>query len=178
MVDFESGVSEMKIKSSNEIVRWEPFKQYYSLPLTQDGKYKKTGCFRDYANNQTCESFTLIKDTVPPQPAAFTVKEVNKYHKVNDPAITLLFSNLTTDIAFIEVSNNLSLNASYNIKATDTINWFLIPGDGEKTIYVKFIDEPGDDTSPYSYTTAVSNFQISMYFCKMWWIFLFPSSFF
>ncbi len=155
VVDGESGISEMKIIQDESISSWIPYREFSSITIAGEGKHIITACFRDYAHNQTCTTLTLIRDSIPPEGSIPSIINSNRYGKVKNVTVQLHIDDYSSDVKDVLLSNTASFAGGYEIPPANDITWYLIPGDGVKTIYLKYIDYAGNESQIYSVTVTL-----------------------
>ncbi|WP_230199366.1 S-layer homology domain-containing protein [Bacillus ndiopicus] len=107
--------------------------------VTDEGDY--TLIVTDGAGNTTTVSFKV--DWTPPE-GELTINNGNQW--TNNVNVTLMLSGLSPDTHQLQISNDpvgFDDHSGWLPKAT-TIGWALTPGDGEKTVYVRFKDQAGN----------------------------------
>ncbi|WPK14036.1 S-layer homology domain-containing protein [Lysinibacillus louembei] len=107
--------------------------------VTTEGNY--TLIVTDGAGNTTTVSFT-IDQTAPD--GVLTINNGNQW--TNNVNVTLMLSGLSSDTHEMQISNDpadFDDHSGWLPKAA-TVGWTLTPGDGEKTVYVRFKDQAGN----------------------------------
>ncbi len=107
--------------------------------VTDEGDY--TLIVTDDVGNTTTVSFKI--DRTPPD-GEVTIN--NGIQWTNNVNVTLRLSGLSSDTHQLQITNN---PADFNdhggwLPIAATISWTLTPGDGEKTVYVRFKDRAGN----------------------------------
>ncbi|MCT6924174.1 S-layer homology domain-containing protein [Metasolibacillus sp.] len=107
--------------------------------VTTEGNY--TLIVTDGAGNTTTVSFT-IDQTAPD--GVLTINNGNQW--TNNVNVTLMLSGLSPDTHQLQISNDPADfdNHSGWLPKAATVGWTLTPGDGEKTVYVRFKDQAGN----------------------------------
>ncbi len=155
VVDGESGMNEMKIVQDDSSANWDAYRQFFSVTITGEGRHTLSACFRDYAHNITCSALTLIKDSIPPEGTPPIITNAFDNGKVNSIVVQLHIDSFSPDVKAIYLSNTASFAGSYPVEPSHDLMWYLIPGDGVKTVYLKYVDYAGNESQIYSVTVTL-----------------------
>jgi hypothetical protein len=127
----------------------------FDTPPLSDGSHVIYVRTKDNAGNPSSPgSFTVYIDTTPPA-GIITINGGATY--TNSPSVTLTLSAVDgkgSGVAYMCFSNDGSSWSSWEPYATSK-QWTLTPGDGIKTVYVKFKDYVGLESSPSSDTITL-----------------------
>lgn len=147
--DATTSVNQMKISNNPDFTdsSWESFLMQRSWTvLSGDGNKTVYVKFRDVVGNETgTVSASIILDTSMPASPAFNIQE-GAY--TNNPLIHLRLS--ASGATFMKISEDHSFAGASAIPFDTTASWSLSEGDGNKAVYVKFIDDAGNETDPVS----------------------------
>lgn len=147
--DATSGVSEMQVSNYSNFsgASWESVQATKSFTLTSgDGTKTVYIRFKDNAGNVSVSySDTIILDTVDPT-GSISVTSQDGLTKTSDTSVilTLTGSDDRSGLAGIQLSNNGNSWTSLE-PLTSPRNWELSPGAGTKTVYLKLLDNAGNE---------------------------------
>lgn len=169
-VDLTSPVYQMKISNDPAMtdVLWETFYTTHSWTFPgEDGVKTVYVKLRDIAGNESQTiTASIFLDRIAPQHPTVYVEEGSA---VNSNMIHLIISD--TDASRIRISEDPQFMSYSTVPLKGIIPWSLSIGDGIKTLYVKFLDDAGNetvaltisltmDTTPPSVPTVVNTTQI------------------
>ena len=148
----ETGSSLVSTATSNDGTNWTYQNYYnpYSFQMTRtDGAKTVYAKFRDYNGNwsNTCTDDITLDSTLP----AGSIL-------INSGALTTFSTNVTLALSGIDTGSGvvsmMFSNTGSGFTTAEAYNtskvWTLLSGDGEKTVYVRFIDAAGNYSVPYS----------------------------
>jgi hypothetical protein len=122
--------------------KWETYKSAKEWRLDKEDGIKNIYVkFRDQIGNESdVYSDRVLMDKTPPKNVALKINNGADYTNNKDKAVTLVF--IQDDAAFVRVSNSPNIEKGEWEKASlKKLNWILPGEDGEKTVYVQFMDE-------------------------------------
>ena len=109
----------------------------------------KSGVISDTSGNLVNTEYSsgrIYVDNIKPEEFIITVGDSNNRY-TNSDTVTLNFSNVSSDVRSMCISNSSVGNCEYTTFASTVANWHLTGDSGEKTIYVTLIDEAGNTRS-------------------------------
>ena len=147
--DATTSVSQMKISNNPDFTdsSWETFASQRSWTVPPgDGNKTVYVKFRDVVGNETDTVLaSIILDTAMPDTPSIRIQE-GSY--TNNSQIHLILS--ASGASTIKISEDPNFTGSSPVPYATGVSWNLTAGDGNKTIYVKFIDEADNETNPVS----------------------------
>ncbi len=143
-----AGATEMRLANNNTFTgaAWEPYatvRAWSLLPV--DGPKTVYMQLRDAADNRTAAfAATTTLDTTAP--GSLTVDVAGGAAVVSTSQVTVnLGATDTNGVAYVMLANDPAYsNAVWEAYTTARASWPLAPGDGVKTVYVKFQDGAGN----------------------------------
>jgi hypothetical protein len=146
-----NGVSQMCFSNDgSNWTAWEAYSTSKSWTLTSgDGTKTVYVKFKDSAGNPSpAYSDSIILDTTPPT-GSIVINNGSTYTTSTSVTLALSASDATSGVSQMCFSNDGSTWTDWEAYATSK-SWTLSPGDGTKTVYVKFKDAAGNPSSVYS----------------------------
>jgi hypothetical protein len=146
---FARGATDMKISEKSDFsdAEWQPYKTSMEWKFDSGKQGERTIYvkFRDQAQNESgIASDNIILDNMPPEDCSIIINGGAKYAEDPDKFVEL---KLTAKGAlFMMISNNLSFAGARWEPFRETVRWKLNGENGEKTVYVRFKDEFGNET--------------------------------
>lgn len=152
--DATTGVAQMMV--SNDVAFtgavYEPYAttRSWSVP-SGDGIKMVYARFKDTAGNETnTVSASITLDTALPTGSAVSIQE-GAYTNTASIHLNLSASGAT----FAKISEAANFGGASAIPVASTTAFTLTAGDGNKTIYVKYLDDAGNETAPVSTSIIV-----------------------
>lgn len=141
------GATGMRVSQHQDLtdVRWEPYAQSKEYVFTEpDGEKTFYAQFIDEAGNQSEIIQTkIILDTTPPKINKFTINNGEEWTNDESKKVTLNID--ASDVTEMMISNTPDFAGATWEPFKSVIPNFILPGDdGEKTIFIKLRDEPGN----------------------------------
>ena len=139
-----SGLSQMRLRNEEEA--WSSWITYatsvpWNLP-TGDGSKTVYVQFKDKAGNISPETQTNDTITLDTKPPIATISINNNEEYTNSTAVTLYLEySDNSAIDQVRYSNNEGTWDTNLETPTQTRQWILLPGDGNKTVYAQFRDK-------------------------------------
>ncbi|NOZ86233.1 MAG: hypothetical protein GXP49_08190 [Deltaproteobacteria bacterium] len=153
-----SGVTQMKISLDGrfDTEQWEPYNVRKTETFSpEDGEKRVMVLFRDAAGNQSLEPLeaTVVLDTRPPDTSlgGLRIEDGAQYVTKREVLLTLAVEGA----AYMLLSDASSFTGAQWEPFVSPRLWTLPPGDGEKTVYVKFKDEAGNESDAVSDTIVL-----------------------
>jgi hypothetical protein len=144
--DKGSGVSQMRFHNVND--NWGPWMAYTSTPFdwtlkSGDGAKRVYAQFKDMAGNLSPEYYDdIILDTTAPS-GTITINQNAQY--TTSASVTLQLSYLDNlGISQVRYSNDGIWDTEKWETPATTKPWILLPGDGDKTVHARFMDDAGN----------------------------------
>lgn len=153
--DTITSVTQMKISNTPDFAgaEWESFvtTRSWTIPAG-DGTKTVYVLFRDIVGNETAQAISddIILDTTLPVNPSINIQEGGY---TNNLLIHLNLSAL--EAANMNISEDPNFTSTQTISYNSTTVFTLSAGEGNKTIYAKFIDDAGNETSPVSVSTIL-----------------------
>lgn len=139
-------------ESSLSSANWQPYQGSYEWILSEgDGEKVVYVKYRDYAGNESpVYQNSIILDKYPPE-GEILINSGSSYTSSNSVSLNINASDAGSEVTGMMVSNDSGFTGASWESYTSSKAWTLTPGDGEKTIYVKFRDLFGNEnTAPFS----------------------------
>ena len=137
---------EMKISQKGfSSGKWEPYVTDKTLTLDgEDGEKVIAVFFRDEAGNISNPLIdSVLLDRTPPVPVSFTIDDGSGWTKNPDKKVT--FHIKARDAQYMMIGNTPAFENGQWIPYSEEFPDYVLPGDdGEKTLYIKFKDDPGN----------------------------------
>lgn len=154
--DSLSGINQMSFSTNN--VNWTSPEAYASsktfmLPAGDGMKTVYVKYFDKAGNASAVSSKSILLDWTAP---SGTIKVNNGVQSVKQTAVTLNLSAVDSGSGLSKMSfstDNLTWSTAENYAASKA--WTLTGGNGNKTIYVKFLDKAGNPSNPISVTVLL-----------------------
>jgi len=153
--DTGSGIDKMSFSTNNST--WTTAEAYaasksFTLPIGDGVKTIYVKFYDKAGNLSAVYSKSITLDTLPP---TGTIQVNNGATAVKSTAVTLNLS--ATDASGISQMSFSSDNITYTTPQTYGANksWTFSTGDGNKTVYVKFLDKSGRWSTPISVTVLL-----------------------
>jgi hypothetical protein len=127
--------------------KWEPYSGSREIVLTEpDGEKVFYAQFSDDAGNLSeVISRKIILDTTPPKIREFVIDGGEEWTNDKDKKVELVID--ASDAQEMVISDNPDFTNSSWKPYTRKIEEYILPGeDGEKVIFVKLRDEPGNES--------------------------------
>ncbi|MCS7018649.1 MAG: hypothetical protein RMJ87_00915 [Cytophagales bacterium] len=147
---FARGAKDMKVSEKSDFsdAEWQPYKttmEWQFDPAIQ-GERTIFVKFRDQAQNESViASDNIILDNTPPEDCSIIINGGAKYAEDPDKFVELRLS--AKGAVFMMISNHLSfIGARWEPFREVVPKWKLVGENGEKTVYVRFKDEYGNET--------------------------------
>ncbi len=140
-----SGVREMSVSLSEDFAgaEWVPFRDVMDLDLApEDGEQVVRVRVRDGAGHVTTATDSIVLDTTPPEGAV----EINGGAGLtNYTTVLLVFtaSDATSGVSMMRVSEQPEMGEMSWSPMLEALELVLVPGDGERWVYVEFMDAVG-----------------------------------
>ncbi|MCU0448546.1 MAG: hypothetical protein MUC97_01720 [Bernardetiaceae bacterium] len=153
------GGQEMKISEQASFAgaEWQPFKPTLAWTLSE-GQGEKTIYvkYRDQAQNESEVAMDkIILDNQPPQNCSLTINNGAKYAEDPDKFVELRL--MADGATFMMISNTLDFAGGRWEAYRDNVpRWRLSGENGEKTVYVRFKDEHGNETGVFKATIILA----------------------
>lgn len=147
---FARGATEMKVSEKSDFsdAEWQPYKTTMEWKFSPEKQGERTIFvkFRDQANNESAvASDNIIFDNTPPEDCSVIINDGAKYAENPDKFVDLKLH--AKGAVFMMISNNLNFaGARWEPYRENYPKWRLTGENGEKTIYVRFKDEYGNET--------------------------------
>ncbi|MCS6967974.1 MAG: hypothetical protein RMJ44_03910 [Cytophagales bacterium] len=147
---FARGATEMKVSEKSDFsdAEWQPYKTTLDWKFSQEPQGERTVYvkFRDQAQNEsTVASDNIIFDNTPPENCSLIINGGAKYAEDPDRFVELRLS--AKGAVFMMISNYLNFAGARWEPFREVVpKWRLTEENGEKTIYVRFKDEYGNET--------------------------------
>lgn len=136
---------------------FSPFSSQLTFRLSP-GDGTKSVCFRfcDLARNGSEVGRTeLTLDTRPPQFHGAAVAIAGGLTITRSPVISLVLGAADADGVLVGEAAGLADQTYVPFPESGALSWTLSSGDGEKTIYVRYRDEAGNESPEYSVTITL-----------------------
>jgi hypothetical protein len=160
-----AGVKDMLVSSASDFsgASWEPYAATKSLTVT-GGEGTKTvyAKYRDYAHFEgTVLSATTVLDTTGPA-GSISINSGAVATNNRTTTLTLSATDVLSSVTQMMVSESASFTgASWESYATSK-TFIVSTGDGTKTVYAKFKDAGGNESSAYSDTISLDTVKPSI----------------
>ncbi|WP_448518619.1 hypothetical protein [Rhodoflexus sp.] len=147
---FARGAKDMKVSEKSDFsdAEWQPYKttMEWRFDPEQQGERVIFVKFRDQAQNESAvASDNIIFDSTPPEDCSIVINDGAKYAENPDRFVDLKLS--AKGAVFMMISNNLNFaGARWEPFREYYPKWRLAGDNGEKTVYVRFKDEYGNET--------------------------------
>ncbi len=150
---YAEGASGMRISQYQDFkdARWEPYAQSKEYVFTEpDGEKTFYAQFIDDAGNHSeVVHAGIILDTTPPKINKFTINNGEEWTNSENKNVTLNID--ASDATEMMISHNADFTGAAWEPFKQTIPDYTLPGDdGEKTIFIKLRDEPGNTSRTVS----------------------------
>jgi hypothetical protein len=149
---FVRGGTEMLLSEKPDFAesQWQPYQASLKWKLSTQGKSKIYAKFRDDAHNKSAVTSTeIIFDNLPPTDCLVEID--NGSEKTNHPDRVVKLKLVAKEAAQMLVSNSLDFFGCKWMPYSEIMMWKLATGnEGERTVYVRFKDEYGNETVVYS----------------------------
>lgn len=141
------GATGMRIGQNPELrdAKWEPYATSKEFTFTEpDGEKVFYAQFSDDAGNQSeIVSSKIILDTTPPKINKFAINGGEQWTNANDKRVNIEID--ATDATEMMISDNAEFSNAAWQPFRQNIPDYILPGeDGEKTIFIRLRDEPGN----------------------------------
>lgn len=154
--DNLSEVAQMRISSSDSFtgIPWQAYQLTFPLSLEDgDGRHTIYAQFQDGAGNVSeTTSNTIVLDTKPPE-GSVVINGGAEYTNSTEVTLTFDAPDDTSGIDKMMAANDIGFSGSKWEPYVSTKKWILLPGEGEKTVYVKFKDVAGNESFEEVYAT-------------------------
>lgn len=146
---FARGANDMKVSEKSDFsdAEWQPYKTTMEWKFDSEKQGVRTIYvkFRDQAQNESgVASDNIILDNMPPEDCSVVINGGAKYAEDPDKFVELKLS--AKGALFMMISNHLNFTGARWEPFRETVKWKLIGENGEKTVYVRFKDEYGNET--------------------------------
>lgn len=147
---FARGATDMKVSERSDFsdAEWQPYKTSLEWRFSPEKQGERTVYvkFRDQAQNESAvASDNIIFDNTPPQDCSVIINGGAKYAEDPDKFVELRLS--AKGAVFMMISNYLNFaGARWEPYREVVPKWRLVGENGEKTVYVRFKDEYGNET--------------------------------
>ncbi len=153
--DTTSSVTQMLISNTSDFdgTTWETYATTKFWTLTSgDGTKTVYIKYKDSAGNiSEAYSDTIILDTTVPA-GTISINSAATYTTAQAVTLTITATDNLTDVTQMKISeSDVFTGATWETYST-TKSWTLASGDGAKTIYIKFRDGAGNESTTYSDT--------------------------
>ncbi|TAE02961.1 MAG: hypothetical protein EAZ97_02070 [Bacteroidetes bacterium] len=152
------GADEMMVSNSVtfEGAEWQPYKKTANWVLAK-GEGMKTVFvkFRDKSGNQSQTiTATILQDYTPPKNCNIAIN--NGAGETSDIDNIVRLNINAPDAKFMIISNSVNFaRARWTAITKEIPKWTLLQGLGEKTVFIRFRDEIGNETGVYQATIMV-----------------------
>jgi hypothetical protein len=146
---FARGANDMKVSEKSDFsdAKWQPYKTTMEWTFNPEIQGERTIYvkFRDQAQNESgVASDNIILDNMPPEDCSVVINGGAKYAEDPDKLVELKLS--AKGAMFMMISNYLNFANARWEPFRETVKWKLTGENGEKTVYVRFKDEYGNET--------------------------------
>ena len=122
----------------------------YTLPVQADGQQTVYVKAIDTADNEREQTVDIYVDATPPVSGSISIDSDAIYTTITSVTLTLSATDTTSDLSQMIISENSDFSGA-NWESYITAKTFtLSSADGEKTVYIKFKDNAGNQSTSYS----------------------------
>ena len=155
-----SGVSQMMLSNNPDFEGslWESYASSVSWTLTSANGTKSVYVrLKDGAGNESdTYSGSIILDSVPPT-GSISINGGDPYTASSSVTLSLSASDNLSGLSEMIIANSPSFEGSSWESYASSLGWTVTPGDGTKTVYVKFKDRAGQISEVYSDTIILDS---------------------